>query len=390
MHPALSPRRLPRSLLAALCAGLLAVAPSLFAQSDEEKTRAELRKLEQDIQRITRDVAGATERRDKLQAQLRETEIELGELQREMDAIRADVDAVTAELASLEASQAELEQARSDQEARIALEMDAAWRTGQQAQLKLLLTQEDPHSVARNMAYFRYILEARGELVDQYRATLAELAAVGTQIEAALAELETRREAVRAQQVRVNKARASRELAVLELGERINSGALRLEALEADRRELEGLLEAIEEAVIDLQVPDDFKAFSAARGSMPWPVSGKASNRFGASRNTARMRWQGLQIPAEEGTPVRAIHHGRVVYADWLRGSGLLLILDHGEGYMSLYAHNQSLLRDVGEWVTAGTPISTVGSSGGQERSALYFEVRQDGKPVDPRKWCRG
>ena len=102
-----------------------------------------------------------------------------------------------------------------------------------------------------------------------------------------------------------------------------------------------------------------------------------------------RQRWQGVTIPAKAGTTVQAIHHGRVVYADWLRGSGLLLIIDHGDGYMSLYAHNQSLLRDVGEWVSAGTAISTVGNSGGQERDGLYFEVRHEGKPVDPSRWCK-
>jgi septal ring factor EnvC (AmiA/AmiB activator) len=384
--PALPPRR----LLLLLCGWLLLpLACPAAAQSEEERTRDELRRLEQDIQRITREVASATARRDKLQAQLREAEVEFGELQRELGAIRDELDAGEAELAALEARQVSLEQARADQEAHIALEMNAAWRSGQQAQVKLLLSQEDPHAVARNMAYFRYLLSARGERVEEYRATLAELAEVGQRVEATLATLASRRDAVQEQQTRVNRARANRELALLELGERINSGAERLAALEADRRELEQLLEAIENAVIELQVPADFQAFSDARGSMPWPVSGKASNRFGARRNTADMRWQGLKIPAEEGTLVRAIHHGRVVYADWLRGSGLLLILDHGEGYMSLYAHNQSLLKDVGEWVTAGTPISTVGSSGGQQRSALYFEVRHDGTPVDPRKWCR-
>ena len=102
------------------------------------------------------------------------------------------------------------------------------------------------------------------------------------------------------------------------------------------------------------------------------------------------MRWQGVNIPAKEGTTVRSIHHGRVVYADWLRGSGLLLIIDHGDGYMSLYAHNQSLLRDVGEWVSAGTPVATVGDSGGQAKAALYFEIRYQGKPTDPARWCRG
>ena len=153
---------------------------------------------------------------------------------------------------------------------------------------------------------------------------------------------------------------------------------------------MESLLQAIEEAVVNLQVPENYQAFKSAKGKMPWPVSGKPSNRFGKSRNEGKMRWQGITIPAKEGTTVKAIHHGRVVYSDWLRGSGLLLIIDHGDGYMSLYAHNQSLLREVGEWVSAGTPISTVGDSGGLDRAALYFEIRHQGKPTNPASWCRG
>ena len=159
--------------------------------------------------------------------------------------------------------------------------------------------------------------------------------------------------------------------------------------MERDQRELEELLEAIEEALVNLAMPENYKPFSTAKGTMPWPISGRASHRFGKSRNEGKMRWQGVTIPANAGTTVAAIHHGRVVYADWLRGSGLLIIIDHGEGYMSLYAHNQSLLREVGEWVSAGTNISTVGSTGGLEKSALYFEVRVKGKPTNPASWCR-
>ena len=152
---------------------------------------------------------------------------------------------------------------------------------------------------------------------------------------------------------------------------------------------LQQLLDAIREAVVNLQVPDNYQPFKAARGTMPWPIGGKRANSFGRPRNEGKMRWQGVTIPASEGDSVKAIHHGRVVYADWLRGSGLLMIIDHGEGYMSLYAHNQSLLREVGEWVSAGTPIITVGNSGGQEQSALYFEIRHQGKPTNPTKWCK-
>jgi murein hydrolase activator len=176
---------------------------------------------------------------------------------------------------------------------------------------------------------------------------------------------------------------------VAKLNESIAGKGAELKKLERDQQELQELLDAIEEAVVNLRVPDNYQPFKSAKGKMPWPVPGRASHRFGNSRNEGKMRWQGVRIPGKAGTPVKSIHHGRVVYADWLRGMGLLIIVDHGDGYMSLYAHNETLLKDVGEWVTAETPISTVGDTGGLDRPALYFEIRHKGKPTNPAGWCR-
>ena len=190
------------------------------------------------------------------------------------------------------------------------------------------------------------------------------------------------------QQGELTAAQASRKLALEELSASISTSSAQLKEKEENRKQLEDLLRAIEEAVVNLETPDNYASFQSAKGEMPWPIDGKHSNQFGRSRNEGKMRWQGITIPAEEGTTVQAIHHGRVVYADWLRGSGLLLIIDHGDGYMSLYAHNESLLREVGEWVTVGSPISTVGNTGGEDQAALYFEIRHNGKPTDPNGWC--
>ncbi len=132
-------------------------------------------------------------------------------------------------------------------------------------------------------------------------------------------------------------------------------------------------------------------AFSAARGKLPWPVNGRLLARFGDARGSdARAKWDGVMISANPGTQVRAVHGGRVVFADWLRGAGLLVILDHGNGYLSLYGHNQSLLKSAGDIVKAGEAISTVGDSGGQDAAGLYFAIRQQGRPTDPSQWCRG
>jgi septal ring factor EnvC (AmiA/AmiB activator) len=374
----------------ALAAALLAwLPPAVHPQSDEEQARTDLQELRRDIQKIQRDIASATTRRNTLQQQLKAAEIELGNVQRSTADTRRAISDGKRELSSLEQRQDTLERSRDQQKARIAAELRTAWQMGQQGQIKVLLNQESPHTIARVMGYYRYFFEARNDLLNRYRETLAQLLVVERRIAGTLDELEEREQALQRQQTRLVAAREARTLAVAALNDSIRDKGHQLKQKERDRKELEKLLAAIEETVINLEVPKDFQAFKSARGKMPWPVEGKPSNRFGKPRNEGKMRWQGITIPAEEGTTVRAIHHGRVVYADWLRGSGLLLIIDHGDGYMSLYAHNQSLLRDVGEWVAAGTPISTVGDSGGQERAALYFEIRHQGKPTDPARWCR-
>ncbi|MEP1469928.1 MAG: peptidoglycan DD-metalloendopeptidase family protein [Halieaceae bacterium] len=374
-------------LLTLLLAGITFFAQ---AQSDEEKAREELKTLQADIERVTREINSARKRQSSLNQQLQETEIELGKLQKQLRQNRAEIDSGRQDLASLKVKKSSLEEARDSQQARIATELQTAWKMGQQGQLKVLLNQEDPHTVARAMAYYRYFFEARHALVTEYRDTLTELAEVESGILTTTAMLQEKQEQLKKQQQSLAKLQKNRELAVASLTASITSKDNALKEKEQERTELERLLNTIEEAVVNLQAPSNYQAFSAARGEMPWPVEGKPSNRFGRPRNEGKMRWQGLNIAAGEGDTVRAIHHGRVVYADWFRGSGLLLIIDHGDGYMSLYAHNQALLRDVGEWVTAGSPISTVGNTGGLARAALYFEIRHNGKPTNPAKWCRG
>lgn len=369
---------------------LVCAATATQGQSDEERARAELKALQADIEKVTREISSARKRQNNLQQQLRETEIELGKLQKQLRENRTEIANGKQELAALKTRKSGLEEARDSQQARIASELQTAWKMGQQGQLKVLLNQENPHTVARAMAYYRYLFEARNELIAEYRVTLAELADVEQGIIGTTQALQLQQEQLEKQQQSLAKLQKNRELAVANLSASISSKDNALKAKEQERKALEQLLSTIEEAVVNLQAPGNYQAFAKAKGQMPWPVNGKPSNRFGLPRNEGKMRWQGLNIAANEGDTVRAIHHGRVVYADWFRGSGLLLIIDHGDGYMSLYAHNQALLREVGEWVTAGTPISAVGNTGGLARAALYFEIRHNGKPTNPASWCRG
>ena len=381
-----------RALAVALLGLGLAIAGPVGGQSEqasEQETRARLERLQRDIKEINAEISRDNQRKGKLQEQLRQAEVALGALQRDIAANQRAIAASEAELDGLQAQRVDLEQARNAQQARIALELKTAWQMGQQGQVKVLLNQEDPHTVARAMAYYQYFFRARNELVGQYRETLEDLRVLEERIAGTLDQLAAQQAELEQQQAQLVTAQAAREATVASLSTSIESKAEKLKQLEQDRKELEKLLEAIARAVADLEVPEHYQPFKAARGKMPWPLAAKRVNNFGRPRNEGKMRWQGVTIPAREGSKVNAIHHGRVVYADWLRGSGLLLIIDHGDGYMSLYAHNQSLLREVGEWVKAGTPVSTVGNSGGQEQAALYFEIRHQGKPVNPASWCR-
>lgn len=383
------PDRASLCYLLALALLVIGTAPAALSQSDEERARAQLRELQADIGRINREITSASARRDSLQGQLREAERQQSAIQRALNDNRARIAEQNTALAGLRSEQAELQQALSDQQSRIAVEMRTAWQMGQQGQLKVLLNQERPDTVARMMTYYRYFFRARNDLLLAYRDTLDKLATTQQNIDSTLADLRAREEQLTGQQRKLAAAQRSREQAVAQLNSSIADNSARLKQLEQDRKELQALIDAIEKAVVNLQVPDNYQPFSEARGKMPWPVPGRASHRFGNARNQGKMRWQGVKIPGTAGIEVKAIHHGRVVYSDWLRGMGLLLIIDHGDGFMSLYAHNQTLLRDVGEWVTAGTTISTLGNSGGLDSPALYFEIRHRGKPVNPADWCR-
>ncbi|WP_439106304.1 murein hydrolase activator EnvC family protein [Congregibacter sp.] len=394
-----SARQIARRLLGGLTVALLLVAvaieaPQLKAQSasgaDAKETRERLAQLERDIAKITAAQAKREKQRNSLQAELRTSETALGRLQEQQKATRSAIRNNQNEISRLGAEESQLQNDSEAQRDAVAAEIREAYKGGGNDQLKLLLTEEDPQLLARMLAYYRYILAARSELLDGYRATLSSLIELRQELETRESQLEEQRAALDKQQRELEKQRQGRQVLLTEINTSLKSDAAQLAAREQDREQLENLLTEIDAALAQLIPEDDVEPFSAAKGSMNWPVQGRRTNRFGGPRNQGKMRWQGVRLKAEAGSTVAAIHHGRVVYADWLRGSGLLLVIDHGEGYLSLYAHNESLLREVGDWVNAGAPVSTVGDSGGQSEPGLYFEIRKDGKPTDPQGWCRG
>ena len=357
---------------------------------DIEVARGRLDDLRSDIDAISNRLREKERERGGLQSELRESELQLAELRRTMASTRTEIVQTEAQLSSLADEQTVLEQAVESQRDAVAGELRSLWQGGNRDELRLLLSEENPQQLARTLAYYRYVLDARGEILRDYGNTLDQLIAIREsarqrqrQLDDALAKLEGQEDAL-------ERSSESRRQLLVKIEGELAGGAQELAARQRDQGELEALIEQLENAIAQLITEADVEAFSTAKGSMPWPVDGELVNRFGRPRNQGKMRWQGVSLRADVGSVVSAVHHGRVVFADWLRGSGLLLVLDHGEGYLSLYAHNDSLLRDVGDWVSTGAAIATVGNSGGQEDSGLYFEIRKDGKPTDPLNWVGG
>ena len=250
-----------------------------------------------------------------------------------------------------------------------------------------MLNQQEPDQIARLLRYQEYFQRARTDRLADLEDELVELRRVAQEVADARADLLDRRTALARSQEQLEQAARERETTLAKLERSLDQRGGDIDRLRADQQRLEKLLAEMERSMPEMAPADRGTPFAKLAGELPWPVPGEVLSSFNSSREGA-LRWEGVVLAAEEGTPVRAIHPGRVVFADWMRGYGLLTIVDHGGGYLTLYGYNQSLLRDVGEWVAVGDTLALAGQSGGNSRSALYFEIRNRGKVVNPTRWC--
>lgn len=410
---------------------------------DRTQTQQQLEKTRQDIADLQKTLGQVQQQRSGVQKDLRETETEMGKLQKQVEALQTELKKNETELQRLGDEKTKLQGARIEQQRLIAIQARAAYQGGRQEYLKLLLNQQNPEKFARTLTYYDYMSKARLEQLRSFNETLRQLAEVEKQIALEQAQQLVQKSQLDSQKAELDKARQQRQAALAKLNDQYKTGGDKLQARQADQAELAQVLKTIEERMareareaeearqraLAAQQEEDRKrreaaatasrnkddsreappprrspgamvsssgqtyggAFDAGRGKLPWPVDGRLVARFGETRGSdERTKWDGVMISAPAGATVRAVHGGRVVFADWLRGAGLLVILDHGNGYLTLYGHNQTLLKSAGDVVKAGDPISTVGTSGGQDTPALYFAIRQQGRATDPAQWCRG
>jgi murein hydrolase activator len=377
----------------ALLAPLLAGGPAIAADdSDAAIARGErdLRSLERQVQTLGDELVGQNAERQALIKELEERERDVAALAiagRELARLVDEQSRVSQELRSRQAE----EQAALEQElARLADLLRTAHAMGRADVLRLLLNQEDPVRASRVLSYFAYFNRdrvSRIRAVESRAQRLALLARDAERETARLSELATKQEATR---VRLEAAKAQRAEVLASLESTIASRGEDLAQLQRDAENLRLLVEHLRQrAEIRAELGVQREPFGQRRGRLAWPLlEGRPSASFGSSREGSELTLDGVLLAAREGEEVRAVYDGRVVYADWLRGYGMLLVIDHGEGYMSFYGHNSALLKEVGEWVGAGEVIALSGNSGGRDQPVLYFAIRHNGEPLDPAAWC--
>lgn len=420
-------------MLRILTALLIACALGLAHADQRAETQQQLESARKDIAELKKLLDQIQQEKSSVQKQLKQSETEMGTLQKQVDDLKGELNKSEAELERLGTEKKKLQQSRIEQQRLIGIQARAAYQSGgREEYLKLLLNQQNPEQFSRTLTYYDYLSRARFEQINTFNETIRQLAAVERDIQTQRTELAEKKDMLDSQHAELARVHKEREQALAKLNTDLAARDKRLRARQEEQAQLNQVLKTIEEtlarqareaeearqrALAEAQRRQQEQArrgsvvtapkpapegpqvsssgsyggpFASARGKLPWPVDGRLIARFGSQRgDDPRAKWDGVLIGASEGSTVKAVHGGRVVFADWLRGAGLLVILDHGNGYLSLYGHNQRLLKNAGDVVKAGEPIATVGNSGGQERAALYFAIRQQGRPSDPVQWCR-
>lgn len=347
---------------------------------------AELKQVRSRIESIRKSIVAEAERRDSLAAQLKDAELEIQSARERLADIRSRRAAAEDKLRALEEERGETRKKIADEREALAGELRVAYMNGRQEQVKLLLNQGDPAKLGRVMAYYGYFGQARAARIAAIDEHLAHLELLTESIAAEASRLQAI-EAENAKEVSsLANARDRRKTTLAAVQSRIKTRNDELAALERNAKALEKLVEQLRRAIEEF--PElAAQPFQRVKGKLPWPVKGQLLARFGQLRAGGPLKWQGLVIAAERGAQVRAPFHGRVVYADWLPGLGLLIVLDHGGGYMSLYGHNEQLYRRVGERVAPGDVLAAVGDAPGFGRGGLYLEIRKGRDTVDPAAW---
>ena len=379
--------------------GLSAITSAAAAQSagqtalgdptTAEQARKAIARVNREIAELESMVLTRSSERAKLQTVLRDTDTAIATTNKTIDQIKSSIEELNRAINSLEADAVTLERDIASRQSQIEEALGAFSVLRQGGDLKILLGNSTAHEAERHQAYFDILLSNQLTQISAFKSAISALEDNQRVQETTRSDQQQARARLEDQRMNLLTQRKSQGSTITKLTALLERDGLQIKSLKEDSARLNTLLTELLRRIAYLNWLGDFEDFASMAGSLRSPIKSSSKTRFGQKRDRGDLRWQGWLMPAKRGTPVRSIHFGRVVYADWLRGQGLLTIIDHGNGWMSLYGRNESLLKQTGDWVVRGEEIARVGSSGGATDPALYFEIRSDGTPVNPAKWIR-
>lgn len=368
----------------------LALTPVSAQQTDprEEHARAErqLKDLQKNINRQRKQFERRQQQLSRTEKALRDIEQEISASTQAMRRTEQELGGIQARIRELEADQDALKVTLQQQAGVLADQIEAAYRSGDYSFLQLLLNQDHPGRFERLLEYYRHLNEARLSQLRVLHTTELELVEVQQNLDVQQQNLAQRQSEQERQRNRLQGQQNEQEQRIAELQNAQSSASSELQAMLQSEQDITELLSALADVLRSSDI--NLAGLNNSRGKLSWPLSGSVRHSFGEQRSS-QVNWRGIVINSPAESPVRSIADGRVLFSDWLRGFGLVLVLDHGDGFMSLYGYNQALMFDVGEAVREGQIISLVGQSGGQSEPGLYFEIRHRGDPVNPTNFLR-
>jgi len=365
------------------------IAATAASSAEAKAKEAELNRLRHTIQELSDNLGTLRSRHRSERTKLHSLNHKIHKLNHSLHNLEAKHRQQADRLDQLQEQKQADKQLLTRQQQTLSKLLRAAYMLGQQSPLKILLNATEPATLERSLKYYDYFYRSRADQIADINKTLVNLDNLEQSIEAKQHELDSLADHQRSKREALQKSRRERNQLLTQLNRDIQDTEQRLARLKEDAQSLQDLVKRLGRALKKIPGPSGSVKFAHLKGRLPLPAAGAITARFGASRKVGKLKWQGIVINAADGSDVKAIAAGRVVFADWLRGFGLLMILDHGNGYMSLYGYNQDLRKNVGDTVNAGDVIATVGNNGGHNQSGLYFEIRHQGTPVNPLHWCR-
>lgn len=374
------------SFLSILLTVSIVFSTQLFAAPSKQEKQNELKSIQKKINQLQQSIAVKQDSKNKTIKQLKSIEKNIGFLNTKIQKSNRSIQSSNKRLKKLHNDNKALKKELDKNKISLEKQIYGAYTQGRNSQLQMIFNQQNPAEFQRQLSFYQYIAKQQSTVINKVNKNLSDLETTRKNIEDENKRLKKTKNELVLQKQSLTKDKTKRSQVVKTLNTQLKKQGKHLKSLHEDEKQLKELIASINDIFKNHSQPQ--KPFKTLKGKLPWPLKGKLKTMYGHLKPLSNLKWQGNVIYAKEGTHVRAVSSGIVAYADWLKGFGNIIIIDHGDDYLSLYSHNQSLYKAPGEQVSKGEIISSAGNSGGIKKSGVYFEIRKKGKPQNPAIWC--